>query len=92
MPRQRRIKIVYKKLGREGVWGHADNYPLEIDSRASGKKHLELVLHECLHYLYPHATEEEVTTKAVQLTNTLWHEGYRRVDNTNKIRLQDGSK
>jgi hypothetical protein len=92
MARQKRIRIIYKKLGREKIWGHADNYPLELDIRLKGKKHLEVVIHECLHYLWNNASEEEITRKAILLTNTLWHEGYRKCDHDNSEPLQDGSK
>ena len=87
-----RIKIKYEKLGREKVWGHADDYPLKVDARTRGKKHMEIVLHECIHYLLPMASEEEVERISIRLTHTMWHEGYRRIDNDNKTPLQDGSK
>jgi len=87
---QKRIKFKRAKLGREGVWGYADNYPLVIDSRLKGKKELEIYLHESLHYLFPTLSEELVTRKAILLTNTLWHEKYRKVDDTNDTPLQDG--
>ena len=91
MAARRKIKVVYKKLGRENAWGRADDY-VEIDPRVFGKKHLEVLTHECLHVLFPEATEEEITRKAILLTNTLWHQQYRRIDNTNIIPLQDGTK
>ena len=87
-----RIKITYKKLGRENVYGHADSYPLEVDSRLKGKKKLEIIIHESLHYLFPDLNEKQITDKAVRLTKTLWHEGYRFTDNKESEKLQDGSK
>jgi len=90
--RHSKIKIQYLKLGREKIWGHADDYPLKIDSRIKGKKKLEIVIHECTHYLLPNATEQEVERISIRLTHTLWHEGYRCIDQDNKIPLQDGSK
>ena len=86
-----RIKIAYKKLGREKIWGHADEYPLIVDERVKGKKKLEIILHESLHRLYPNASEEEVEKNSIILTHTLWHEGFREVDNSNDEPLQDGS-
>jgi hypothetical protein len=53
---------------------------------------LEILLHECLHYLYPEKTEEEVIADSIKLTKTLWHDGYRKVDNNDKDHLQDGTK
>ena len=88
---QKRIKFNRVKLGREKIYGSADEYPLRIDDRLKGKKELEIYLHESYHYLFPNMTEEEVEWKSILLCNTLWHEGYRKVDNSNDIHLQDGT-
>lgn len=89
----KRIKIKYAKLGKQKAWGLADSDGfVTIDSRLKGKKALEILLHECLHILYANDTEEEIIEKSVKLTNTLWHENYRRVEQQETIPLQDGSK
>lgn len=90
----KKIKVIYKKLGRHKVYGFANcGYnEIEIDSRVKSKKHLELVIHESLHILFPDAEEEEIESKAIILTNTIWGEQYRRVDNSKSLPLQDGSK
>lgn len=90
-PLQKRIKFKRVKLGREGVWGHADEYPLKIDDRCRGKKELEIYVHESLHYLFPKLDENSIEKKSILLTNTLWHEGFRKVDNTNDTPMQDGT-
>jgi len=89
-----KIKVVYSKLGRDGVWGyaHGDNNSIELDTRLKGKKHLEILVHESLHIIHPEMTENEVEIKSITLTNLLWKEGYRRVDNSNSIPMQDGKK
>lgn len=92
MPKVKRIRFIRKKLGREKLWGLADDYPILIDERLKGKKKMEIMLHESLHYLFPNMEEFEVITKSIILTNTLWYEGFREVDNTNDIPLQDGTK
>lgn len=92
MPKIKRIKFDRVKLGRQKIWGEADSYPLLIDDRLKGKKDMEIYLHESLHYLFPEMTEVDVIMKSIILTNTLWFEGYRKVDNSNEIPLQDGSK
>lgn len=92
MAKQTRIKFKRVNLTKARIWGHADEYPLNIHKNLTGKKELEIYIHESLHYLFPKLSEEEVEKKAILLTNTLWFEGYRKVDNTNKIPLQDGSK
>jgi hypothetical protein len=88
----KRIKIKYCKLGKQKVWGfaHSDGL-IEIDERLKGKKKLEIIIHEVMHLLNPTDEEDEVVRKSVLLTNTLWHEKYRVVDNTEDIPMQDGS-
>lgn len=89
-----KIRVKYSKLGREGVWGlaHMGDNLIEIDERLKGKKHLEITNHEAIHLLLPDATEEEVEEISISLTNLLWKQGYRRIDNTNTIPLQNGKK
>lgn len=87
----KRFRIIYKRLKR--VWGYAvlDDMTIEIDDRCKGKKHLEICMHEMVHLCWPDETEEEVVRKSILMTNTLWHEKYRRVDDSNKQPLQDGT-
>jgi hypothetical protein len=89
----RRIKVIYRKLGREKSWGwaHTEGNFIEVDERAKGKKKLELLIHESAHLLWPADTEEQIERKAAILTHTLWHEGARIVDNENETPMQDGS-
>lgn len=88
-----KIKVVHKKLGREKAYGMADSDGVVyLDPRLKGKKHMEIILHECLHLLYPEDSEEAIVDKSVTLCKILWKEGYRRVDNSNNVPLQDGSK
>ena len=91
-----RIKVKYKAKilyrGKER-WGLADpnNKSALLNSKMRGKKHLEILNHECLHILFPDALEDEIEQKSIILTNTLWHDGYRKPDHSNKIPMQDGS-
>ena len=89
-----RIKIIYRKLGKEQAYGIASSDGIiEIDSRLKSKKHLEVLIHELLHLLNPKDTEEMVIKKSVTLTKILWQEGYRRIDQSpDHEPLQDGSK
>lgn len=88
---QKYIKFKKVKLGRQKIHGLADTYPLLIDSRLKGKKELEIFIHEMLHYIYKAQPEENIERAAVLITATLWIEGFRKVDNSNDIPLQDGS-
>jgi hypothetical protein len=86
-------KIIYKKLGREKLWGEADleDNSIVLDIRLKGKKHLEILTHESLHILLPGANEEEIVRISTALTKVLWKENYRRIDSEDNIPLQDGS-
>ena len=87
-----KIKIIYKKLGREQAYGIAESDGIiYIDPRLKGRKMLEIVLHECLHILNKTDDEETIIRKSVTLTKVLWKEGYRKVDDSNDMPLQDGS-
>jgi len=88
-----RIKIIYKKLGREQAHGIAESDGnVYLDPRLRGKKHTEILIHEVLHLLNPNDSELSIIKKSITLTNILWKEGYRRVDDSNDMPLQDGSK
>ena len=87
-----RIKIIYRKLGKEQAYGiSSSDGVIEIDQRLKGKKHMEILIHEILHLLNPKDDEKTIIRKSVTLTKILWNEGYRRVDDTNDEPLQDGS-
>ena len=86
------IKVKYKKLGKEKVWGLADSQGIiYLDSRLKGKKHLEILIHETLHLLYPEDSEDEIVEKSIVLTNVIWKQRYRRLEEEKKMRLQDGT-
>lgn len=88
----KRIKVKYKKLGKHKVWGFSDSAGfVELDVNLKGKKHLEILIHECMHLIMPEDSEDEIVRKSVLLTNTLWHEKYRKVDDKEDIPLQDGT-
>jgi hypothetical protein len=87
------IKVIYKKLGNK-VWGlaHFEKNTIEIDTRLKGKKELEIILHESSHLLYPDFEEDDIINNSIIQTNLLWKLGYRKVDNSNTIPLQNGKK
>jgi hypothetical protein len=88
-----KVKIIHKKLGREQAYGIAESDGIiYIDQRLKGKKHLEIVIHEVEHLLNPMDDEETIIEKSVTLCKVLWNLGYRRIDNSNDVPLQDGSK
>jgi hypothetical protein len=90
-----KIRIIYKKLGREQAYGiaHSDG-EVWIEERLKGKprKLMEILLHECLHILNPKDEEDEIIYKSVALTKILWKEGFRLIIDQDDIPLQDGTK
>lgn len=94
MDHRKNIKVKFSKLGREKSWGYAhyEDYSVEVDIRARGKKLLEILTHESTHLILPEADEDEVERISIAITNMLWSQGYRRVDNSNTVPMQDGKK
>lgn len=90
---RRRIKIHYRKLGKEQAWGicHHGEF-IEIDESLKGKKKFEIMLHECLHWVNPSDSEEEIIKKSVLIANTIWNQGIAWIDRDNSQPLQDGKK
>lgn len=88
----KRFKVIYKNFKK--VWGYADlaTREIHIDKKANGKKHMEILIHEMTHLLLPEASEEEVVSISIYITNTLWQQKYRRIDDRNHEPLQDGTK
>ena len=86
-------KIIYKKLGREKLWGEADleDNSITLDIRLKVKKHLEILTHGSLHILLPGANEEEIVRISTALIKVLWKENYRRIDSEDNVPLQDGT-
>ncbi len=76
------MKIIYRKLGRDKVWGwaHIGDNTIELDIRLKGKHHLEVMIHEILHIQNPEWSETEVVNKSKQLAAMLWKENYRRIE------------
>lgn len=86
------IKIKYKKLGKEKIWGYADSDgTIYLDTRLKGKKHLEILIHESLHIMYPSDEEEIIEEKSIILCNIIWSQRYRRIEEDKKEPLQDGT-
>lgn len=84
------MKVQYKKLGREKAWGsaHLDDNTIEIDSRLKGRKLMEILIHEALHILNPTFSETKVVEQSKRLTQLLWSQHFRKVDNEKGPPLQ----
>lgn len=74
------LTITYRKLGKEKARGqfYPDLNLIEIDPRLTGVDHLEILIHEALHFLLPFLDEEAVEKTALNLSHILWEDGYRK--------------
>lgn len=81
LPKQ--IKIVEKKLGKEGVWGWAEREGdvgiVALDPRMDSKRYLEVLIHEILHTFDMEDSESRVDKSARILARELWKKGFRRL-------------
>lgn len=84
------FKVIESKLGHYKAHGlaHLGEDMIEIDARLTGRKRLEIVIHECLHLLNPAMSEDEVIRQSKKLCLTLWKLNYRSVDNEKGLPLQ----
>lgn len=87
------IKVVRKKLGKQRLWGEADygDDSIILDPRIGGKKEMEILIHEAIHIIRKDVTEEETERISIELTHLLWDQGFRKVDNSNNLPMQDGT-
>lgn len=76
----RRIRFSHKR--NRGCWGKAycDEWRIEIDPGIADLTHLDIALHEGLHLIFPHATEDKINSAGTTLADLLWRLGYRRKD------------
>lgn len=83
MPTRRspKLKIVERKLGREGAVGlcYQGLGLIEIDPRQPSKEYLDTLIHELLHAYLPDMAEEEVARIATEITRVLWKKQFRRL-------------
>jgi len=77
-------KVKRLKLGRNKAHGQYLNGVIEIDERLKGVRELEIFVHEFYHWDNPEWNEDEVRLHSRKLTDFLWREGYRKVDNNLK--------
>jgi len=80
---KKKIKVVYRKLGREGDWGRAffNKNKIEVEQRTRGKMKMRIVIHETLHILFPELPEYKIRKSEKIMSDVLWSENYRCVDN-----------
>lgn len=74
-----KTKVVYKKLKR--AWGYAYVHldKIELHDTLKGKKHLEILIHEKLHLMFPDLDEKAIIRHAKELSSLIWKQDYRRL-------------
>jgi len=79
MAKRKHTKVVYKDL--RNYWGWADcfNNVIELSKKLKGRKHLEIIVHEKFHILFPQYDEMEIREMARKMSRILWNDGYRKV-------------
>ncbi len=72
-----KTKVEYRKL--RTAWGYAyiNQNKIVLYDKLKGKKHLEIILHEKLHILFPDMDEDAVVRNSRAICDLLWSEGYR---------------
>lgn len=74
-------KVIFRKLGKHRAWGYYHKDKIHIDERLTGKQELEILIHEFTHFLDEEKSEDDVRRESRKLTEFLWSQGYRKVDN-----------
>ena len=80
MPRRKYIAIIRRKLGREKADGMTlGDGRVYIDPRQSGVDEMDTIIHELLHDVFPHLSEEAVAEAAGTISRSMWKDKWRRV-------------
>jgi|APGre2960657505_1045072.scaffolds.fasta_scaffold135982_1 hypothetical protein len=79
--KQQKIKIKFKKLGREKAFGQAISSEslIELDPRQKQKTMLNTLIHELLHIIEPDWTENKVSKTASILARYIWEAKFRKL-------------
>lgn len=79
--RHKRIKVVFRKLGREGALGQAiaAERLVELDPRLRSRAMLSTAIHEVLHIVATEWSESRVEKASQKIAGVLWFLGFRRV-------------
>lgn len=76
------IKVTHRKLGKHKADGLAwvEEKHIEVDTTLTGRKRLEIMIHELLHVLNPEWSESKVIKQSKRISSVLWRERYRRLE------------
>jgi len=71
-------KVIYKKLRKYWGWAYIDQNKIELYNKLRGKRHLNVLIHEKLHLLFPNLSERDINSLAKEMADLLWKDGYRK--------------
>ena len=72
-------KVVYKRLRKAWGYAYVNLDRIELHNKLKGIKHLEILLHEKLHLLFPDHDEKAINRMGKDIANVLWKDGYRKI-------------
>jgi hypothetical protein len=77
-----KIRIKYRKLGKEKVWGlaHLGENLIEIDERLKGYRLLLYLLHEFMHIRHPEWSETKVRKESSKMAKFIWNQQFRKIE------------
>ncbi len=81
---KRKTKVEYKRF--RSYWGKAiirqpnerGNHIIQLSTKIEGKLHLEVLIHEKLHIMFPDLEEYKIEELGKDMCEVIWSEGYRR--------------
>ncbi len=76
--KRKKTKVVYKDLKKYWGWADVDKNVIELSKNMTGRRHLDIILHESIHLMLPSLDEDFVKEKAKWLRDILWEDGYRK--------------
>ena len=85
--KRKKFKVAIRHLGQEQAF--AMNWPgerfIEIDPRVKPKFFCANIIHECLHEIFPEASESKIDKAGTAIADALFHCGFKRVYDDNKL-------
>jgi hypothetical protein len=72
-------KVRYKRLRKYWGWAYINEDKIDLYHKLKGKKHLEIILHEKLHLIFPDHDEKAIKRISKDICNLLWLDGYRKL-------------
>ena len=76
-----KVRVVRRKLGRQQADGLCTwDGKVHVDERLKGIVHLETLLHELLHHVFPFLEEDAIDAAAKTMATSMHDDHWRRVE------------